>query len=126
MNKTNENETPAPLIPCVSYLREIIRKEDRNGLCTFDDVKQWDTEELTETLRGCFESFVLEGERNFDKGCISRGLEPRSPSQVKALNLEDRWNAFAVLERAESFGSEVYASEFLRLAPYILRNVSNA
>jgi hypothetical protein len=42
---------------------------------------------------------------------------------IQTENLEDRENAFAVLERAENFGTVAFAGEFLRLAPYILRNI---
>ena len=117
--------THESLLPCASLLREYVRKEDANGLCIFDDVEVWSMGALTATLRGCFDSFVLDGEANFDRSCKSRGLDPRDPAFVRALNLEDRENSFAVLERAEAFGSVAYAGEFLRLAPYILHNASN-
>ena len=130
MNNPTENETPPhPLTPCYSYLAEYLRKIDRNGAQILHDYMHPAKTPadimrlLTDVLRTRWEVDVMEGERNFDRGCVSRGLEPRDPAFVKALNLEDRENSFAVLERAEHFGSVAYASEFLRLAPYILRNI---
>jgi hypothetical protein len=105
-----------PLAPCVSYLREYIRHEDSNGYCNFGE-DDWDMGALTATLRGYFESFVVDARDNGDSVIVTFDSIP---------NYEDRLNAFAVLERAESFGPTAYAGEFMRLAPYILRNVSNA
>ncbi len=112
-----------PLAPCVSLLREHIRKVDKNGLAVFDDHNaavhgddfivtdaEWLMSDLTETLRGRFECDVVDA-RDADAPLDS------------IPNYEDRANAFAVLERAAHFGAVAYAGEFMRLAPYVLRNV---
>jgi hypothetical protein len=67
-------------------------------------------EELTALLRTRFQVDIVE-----ESGA--------SHDPVKTENLEDRENAFAVLEHAAHFGPVPYAGEFMRLAPYILRNV---
>lgn len=130
MNNHNESKTPDhPLTPCYSYLAEYLRKIDRNGAQILHDCMDGAKtpadvmDVLIDVLRTRFEVDVMEGERNFDRGCVSRGLEARDPSFVKGLNLEDRENAFAVIERAAHFSPANFAGEFMRLAPYILHNI---
>jgi hypothetical protein len=110
MNNPNQNETPAPLIPCVSYLGEVIRKEDRNGYCIFTDVQEWDMGQLIETLRACFESFVVE----------ARAADAPLDS---IPNYDDRLNALETLHRYSYYGFETFAAGFMELAPYVLRNI---
>jgi hypothetical protein len=112
--------SPAHLTPCVSFLREYLRKIDRNGLAVFDDYmsavhgeESGDVpqlmSDLTETLRTRFEVDVIDA-READAPLSS------------ISNFEDRENAFAVLERAEHFNAAAYAGEFMSLAPYVLFN----
>lgn len=111
MHNPNETETPPhPLTPCYSYLAEYLRKIDRNGASILHDYMHNAKTPadimrlLTDVLRTRFNEDVV-------------------PCPF-AVNLEDRENAFAVLERAENFNPVAYSGEFLRLAPYILRNVT--
>jgi hypothetical protein len=114
MNNPKQTKPSETLLsPCVHYLADYLRKIDRNGLESFlgeiesmESPVDMDTSGimycLIETLRTRFQVDVLE--------CPT------------AVNLEDRGNAFAVLERAECFGVEPFANEFMRLAPYVLFN----
>jgi len=114
MNNPKQTKPSETLLsPCVQYLADYLRKIDSNGLEIFlseiesmESPADMDTSGimycLIETLRTRFQVDVLE--------CPT------------AVNLEDRENAFAVLERAECFGVEPFANEFMRLAPYVLFN----
>jgi hypothetical protein len=114
MNNPKQTKPSETLLsPCVHYLADYLRKIDSNGLEIFlseiesmESPVDMDTSGimycLIETLRTRFTVDVLE--------CPT------------AVNIEDRENAFAVLERAECFGVEPFSNEFMRLAPYVLFN----
>ena len=111
------NPTPAPLTPCIDLISEYLRKIDREGLCSFEDsIRDCRGNEgdlidtLFQTLWTRWTVDILENSGT-------------SYDPIQTENLEDRENAFAVLERAENFGTVAFAGEFLRLAPYILRNI---
>jgi hypothetical protein len=117
MNNPNESQTPAPLIPCIDLISEYLRKIDREGLCSFEDsIRDCRGNEgdlidtLFQTLWTRWTVDILENSGT-------------SYDPIQTENLEDRENAFAVLERAENFGTVAFAGEFLRIAPYILRNI---
>lgn len=122
MNNPNSSPAPVhPLIPCVSFLSDYLRKTDRNGQDVFlGEIQSYQTSAdldvaglcwcLIETLRTRWTVDILENSGT-------------SHDPLHIENLEDRENSFAVLERAECFGPVAFAGEFLRLAPYILRNV---
>jgi hypothetical protein len=118
----NNHTSPAPLQACVDLLSDYLRKIDRNGLCSFEDsIRDCRGNEgdlidtLFQTVWTRFEVDVLDES--------PRDLNVNPEIRDIAENLEDRANAFAVLERAEHFGTVAFAGEFMRLAPYILRNV---
>jgi hypothetical protein len=114
----NNPNSPAPLQSCVDLLSDYLRKIDRNGLACFQDsIRDCRGNEgdlidtLLQTLWTRWTVDILENSGT-------------SHDPIQTENLEDRENAFAVLERAENFGTVAFAGEFLRLAPYILRNIS--
>ena len=120
MNNPNENETPThPLTPCYSYLAEYLRKIDRNGAQILHDCMDSAKtpadvmDVLTDVLRTRFQVDIID-----ESGA--------SHDPVHIENLEDRENALAVIERATHFAPAAFAGEFMRLAPYILRNQSPA
>lgn len=131
MSNPNQN-TPAPvhpLLPCVAWVLDYLTI-DRDGRTIAQDyidatlgrTEDGDIdrravndpaalmEELTALLRTRFQVDIIE-----ESGA--------SHDPVHIENLEDRERAFDVLDRAACFGPAAYAGEFLRLAPYVLRNV---
>ena len=104
------------LAPCVSFLRDYLRKTDRNGLAVFNDY----VDDL-HTEADCDASGLME----LLTDCLRTRFTVDVLDCPTAVNLEDRENAFAVLERAECFGPEAFAGEFLRLAPYFLHNIDS-
>lgn len=120
MSNPNTPTAADMLRPCVLFLSDYLGKIDRNGQTVFlDEVETYETPAdldvaglcwcLTETLRTRFQVDVIE-------------VSGASHDPEKIENLEERENAFAVLERAEAFSPQSFAAEFLRLAPFILRN----
>lgn len=109
----------ARLTACASWISEYIRKVDREGYCQIEaDIEclrtDADAMDLAYVaLRSRWQVDILE-----ESGT--------SHDPVKTENLEDRENALAVIERAQAFGVEAFAGEFMRLAPYILRNTQSA
>jgi hypothetical protein len=122
MNNPKQTKPSETLLsPCVHYLADYLRKIDSNGLEIFlseiesmESPVDMDTAGicwcLIETLRTRFQVDIIE-------------MSGTSHDPIQTENLEDRENAFAVLERAECFGVEPFANEFMRLAPYVLFNI---
>jgi len=117
------NTQPDPhslLSPCVQYLARYLENVDPNGLQVFlDEVESMETPADMDTTGICY-ALIETLRTRFQVDIIEESGTSHDP--VKIENLEDRENAFAVLERAEAFGLETFTSEFMRLAPYILRN----
>ena len=114
MNNPKQTKPSETLLsPCVHYLADYLRKIDSNGLEVFlSEVESMESPVDMDTSGICW--------------CLIETLRTRFQVDVlecpTAVNLEDRENAFAVLERAECFGVEPFANEFMRLAPYVLFN----
>ena len=117
-----QKQTLKLLSQCVHLLADYLRKIDRNGLENFlAEIEENETPADINTVEICY--ILTETLRTRWQVDI---LEPSGTSYdpIQTENLEDRENAFAVLERAECFGLEPFCLEFLRLAPYVLENKS--
>jgi hypothetical protein len=117
MNNPNENQTPSALQSCVDLLSDYLRKIDRNGLACFQDSIDACNNQSDELMDNLMQTLWT----RWTVDILENSGTSHDPIQTE--NLEDRENAFAVLEHAEHFGTVAFAGEFLRLAPYILRNI---
>ena len=121
MNNTNENETPALILPAVTVanvdrLMSYVRKNDREGAIGFEDC-----------LRGC-ETLadvhdVLFGVllTRFTVDIIENSGTSHDP--IETENLEDREQSIQTLHRY-GFGSPHFDSAFPEVMAYALRNVT--
>jgi hypothetical protein len=105
----------------VNLMADYLRKTDRNGLEVFlGEIESLESPVDTETQGICW--VLIETLRTrFQVDIIENSGTSHNP--VETENLEDRENAFAVLERAECFGLEPFCEEFNRLLPYVLFNI---
>lgn len=121
MNNPKQPTAAETLSPCVHLLADYLRNIDRNGLEVFLGEVETCESPVDLDVAGLCYCLIETLRTRFQVDIIEPSGTSHDPVQIE--NLEDRENAFAVLERAECFGPVAFASEFLRLAPYVLRNV---
>jgi hypothetical protein len=105
----------------VHLMADYLRKTDHNGLEVFlGEIESLESPVDTDTAGICW--VLIETLRTrFQVDIIENSGTSHDPIHIE--NLEDRENAFAVLERAECFGLEPFCGEFNRLMPYVLCNI---
>jgi len=120
-NPTQPTPAPATLTQCVHLIADYLRPLDANGLEVFlGEVEGMESPVDTDTAGICY-CLTQTLRTRFTVDIIENSGTSHDPLMIE--NLEDRENAFAVLERAEALSPVAFAGEFLRLAPYILHNV---